>query len=318
MTVEYGLWHTIRYSDASWQGSFGSVDSMESNPIHAFSDAACAATGSQLQAVAVGPGGQLYHTVRNANGTWQPFFGHVEGIVAGAPGPFSQVCCAGFGSDFHVVALDPNGQLWHTVRHGDGSWQPTFVPVPFGPTAPGGFLAASAVHGDDELVVAAVGSDGWIYTNAREDSDASWSTFSIVAGQPNDGGPHADVAIARLGTDYHVVAVSQGGFLFHSLFHSVWPLGWQGFWGSIQGVEANAPEPFSAVDCGFVGNDLHVAAVGDGGQLWHTIRYPDTSWQSSFGWVNGQEANGNVVFTAVGAAAFASELHVVGLAWQHD
>jgi len=39
-----------------------------------------------------------------------------------------------------------------------------------------------------------------------------------------------------------------------------------------------------------------------GGQLWHTIRNADGSWQSSFGLIESQESNNPGPFTAIGAA----------------
>jgi len=319
MTVEYGLWHTIRHADGSWQSAYFSVDSAESNPTYTFSDAACAATTTDVQAVAVGPAGQLYHTLRDWSGGWQPSFGIIESYVSGAPGPFKAACCAAAANDdVHVVALDGTGQLWHTVRHSNGSWQSAFVAVP---GAAGPILAVDAVHVDDDLIVAVVGSDGWLYTTKRDDAGGSWDgVFDFKPGQPNADGPYKDVAIARVGDNGHLVAVSQGGLVYHAWFQDnwLWPT-WQGSWNSIVAQESNDPAPFGAVTCSLVdGGDLHVTAVGDGGQMYHTIRHPDGSWQSWFGWVNQQESNGNAVFTAVGSAGASTDLHVVGLAWQHD
>jgi hypothetical protein len=319
MTVEYGLWHTIRHADGSWQIAYDSIDGAESNPVYAFSDAACAATATNVQVVAVGPAGQLYHTVRNANGSYQPSFGIVESVVSGAPGPFKAACCAAAANDdVHVVALALNGQLWHTVRHADGSWQSSFVAVP---GAPGPVSAVDAVHVDDDLIVAVVGPDGWVYTTKRDDGNGWWDgAFILKQGQPNADGPYTDVAIARAGNDAQIVTTSQGGVVYHAWFQENWwwPT-WQGSWNAIAAQESNDPAPFGAVSCSLVdGGDLHVLAIGDGGQMFHTIRHPDGSWQSWFGWVNGQESNGFATFSAIGSAGASADLHVVGLAWQHD
>src|SRR5689334_16095641 len=77
--------------------------------------------------------GNLWHTIRFADGTWQPFFGNVKAQESNNPGPLYAVDCAVDGNDLHVVAstnvtLDPinGGELWHTIRFADGTWQSFF------------------------------------------------------------------------------------------------------------------------------------------------------------------------------------------------
>jgi hypothetical protein len=69
--------------------------------------------------------GQLWHTIRKADGTWQPSFGLVEGQEANDPGAFSGISCAGVGNELQLVGV-VGGQLWHTIRKADGTWQPSF------------------------------------------------------------------------------------------------------------------------------------------------------------------------------------------------
>jgi len=42
-------------------------------------------------------GNQLWHTIRHADGSWQPSFGLVEGQESSNPGPFGAISCAGVG-----------------------------------------------------------------------------------------------------------------------------------------------------------------------------------------------------------------------------
>jgi len=42
-------------------------------------------------------GGQLWHTIRNADGSWQPFFGLIETQESNNPGPFTAISAAGVG-----------------------------------------------------------------------------------------------------------------------------------------------------------------------------------------------------------------------------
>ena len=77
---------------------------------------------SQPQVCVVNAQGRLWHTIRFANGSWQPF-GDVEGQT-GEMGDLSQATAAAVGSDLHVCVVNAQGRLWHTIRFANGSWQP--------------------------------------------------------------------------------------------------------------------------------------------------------------------------------------------------
>ena len=118
------LWHTIRNADGTWQASFGLVESQESNNPGPFSAVSCAGVGNQFQLAGL-VSWQAWHTIRNADGSWQASFGLVESQESNNPGPFNAVSCAGVGSELQVVGI-AGGQLWHTIRNADGSWQSFF------------------------------------------------------------------------------------------------------------------------------------------------------------------------------------------------
>jgi kumamolisin len=118
------LWHTIRNSDGSWAPSFGLVESQEGNNPGVFTAVAAGGVGTQLEVVGVA-GGQLWHTIRNADGSWAPSFGLVESQEGNNPGVFTAVSAAGVGTQLEVVGV-AGGQLWHTIRNADGSWAPSF------------------------------------------------------------------------------------------------------------------------------------------------------------------------------------------------
>jgi hypothetical protein len=80
------LWHTIRNSDGkTWQPFFGLVESEVTGGPPSFYSVDCAGTSQGLQVVGLGSDSQLWHTIRYPDGTWQPFFGLVESVVAGGP-----------------------------------------------------------------------------------------------------------------------------------------------------------------------------------------------------------------------------------------
>jgi kumamolisin len=118
------LWHTIRNPDGTWVPAFGLVESVEQNNPGAFSAISCAGVGNQLQVVGIA-GGQLWHTIRNPDGTWVPAFGLVESVEQNNPGAFSAISCAGVGNQLQLTGI-AGGQLWHTIRNPDGSWVPAF------------------------------------------------------------------------------------------------------------------------------------------------------------------------------------------------
>ena len=72
------IWHTIRFSNGTWQAFFGNVNSHESNGSSLrFSDVDCANVNDNLHVTAVATDGISWHTIRFAN-SWQAFFGNVN------------------------------------------------------------------------------------------------------------------------------------------------------------------------------------------------------------------------------------------------
>jgi hypothetical protein len=250
------LWHTIRYAD-SWQPSFGLVESQEQNNPGAFSAISCAGVGNQLQMVGI-VRGQLWHTIRNADGSWQPSFGLVESQEHNNPGAFSAISCAGVGNQLQVVGI-VGGRLWHTIRNADGSWQPSFG------------LVESQEH--------------------------------------NNPGAFSAISCAGVGNQLQVVGIV-GGQLWHTIRNA--DGSWQPSFGLVESQEHNNPGAFSAISCAGVGNQLHVVGIV-GGQLWHTIRNADGSWQPNFGLVESQENDNPGVFGAISCAGVGNQLQTIGI-----
>ena len=120
------MWHTIRYADGSWAPNYGSVEGQEHNNPGPFLAVSCGGVGQELQLVGLSQDGQMWHTIRNPDGSWQPNYGWVEGQEHNNPGPFKAVSCAGVGGALQVVGLSQDGQMWHTIRNPDGSWAPNY------------------------------------------------------------------------------------------------------------------------------------------------------------------------------------------------
>jgi hypothetical protein len=94
LTADGGMWHTIRHADGTWQPFFGDVKAQESNDPGHFSAVGCAGVNGELQLVGLTADGGMWHTIRHADGTWQPFFGDVKAQESNDPGHFSAVGCA--------------------------------------------------------------------------------------------------------------------------------------------------------------------------------------------------------------------------------
>ena len=222
----FALWHTIRHSDGSWQSSFGAVQDQEQNIPGAFSAVSC--TGAADQSVLAGQlhlvgiaGGQLWHTIRNAGGSWQSTFGLVEAREQNNPGAFTAISCAAVGGQsvlvngqLHLVGI-AGGQLWHTIRNGDGSWQSSFGLI-----------------------------------EAQEHNNPGAFTSVSCAGF-GDQSPFGDGQL-------HIVGIA-GGQLWHTIRNAAG--NWQSSFGLIEAQEHNNPGAFTAISCAGVGNDLQIVGL---------------------------------------------------------
>jgi hypothetical protein len=306
LTDDGGMWHTIRHS-SSWQPEFGDVKSVESNDPGYFSAVAGAGVNGELQLSSLTNDGKMWHTIRHPNLSWQPFFGDVKGVESNDPGYFTWIGSAGVNGELQLVGLTDDGGMWHTIRHPNLSWQPFFGDVKgVESNNPGHFRSVACAgvdggrSGGQELHVVAVTNDGKLWHTIRR-ADGSWQPFfgDVKSVESNDPGHFCAVGCAGVGGDLHVVVLTDIGGMWHTIRHSS---SWQPFFGDVKSVESNDPGHFSAVSCGNVDGELHVAAVTNVGGMWHTIRHPDGSWQPSFGDVKSVEKNDPGYFTLVGCA----------------
>ncbi len=208
---------------------------------------------SQLHVCNRATDGQIYHTIRYPNGTWASNFGNVNNQESnGSRLRFTDVDCAGIGSDLHVTALARNGVIWHTIRYANGSWQ---------------------------------------------------SSYGNVNNQESNGGSlrFNNVGCASIGENLHLTAVGTDGNIWHTIRYGNG--GWQSSYGNVNNQESNGGGlSFIDVDCANVGDTLHVTAIDRQDIDWHTIRYADGTWAPSYGNINNQEGNGGSLrLTAVGA-----------------
>jgi len=255
----------------------------------------------------------LWHTLRNPDGTWQTFFGRIESQVTGGPSAFVAVGCGSIDRQtLQAVGVGVDGNLWHTLRNADGTWQPSFGlvegQVTGGPPSFGAVDCAGTPLGVQALHVVGVGNDSNLWHTLRN-ADGTWQpSFGLIKGQVA-GGPSAFVAVGCGSADdvvLQVVGVGNDGILWHTLRG---PDGtWQRFFGRIESQVTGGPPGFVAVGCAGDGQALHVVGVANDGNVWHTIRGYDGTWQPSF-----DQVTGGPGFVAVGCAGDAQALHVIGV-----
>ncbi len=154
------------------------------------------------------------------------------------------------------------------------------------------------------LQVVGLATDGTIWHTIRF-ANGSWqSTFGNVNNQEGNGGSlrFTDLDCAGIGGDLHITAIATDGTIWHTIRFANGS--WQSNFGNVNNQEGNGGSlRFTHVDCANVGGNLHVAAVNRNHIIWHTIRFANGSWQSTFGNVNNQEGNGGSLrFTDVGTA----------------
>ena len=319
VTSDGKLWHTIRFANGSWQPFFGDVKAQESNdpgPLYAVD---CAADGDDLQVISATNvldatnGGKLWHTIRFANGSWQPFFGDVKAQESNDPGLFYEdiACAAAFGN-LHVCGITTgDGKLWHTIRFADGSWQPFFGDVDAQvPSVPGAFFGVGCTivdNGDLHVVTITSGdptaNPADLYHTIRF-ADGSWQPFgNVKAQESNNPGTFIGISCAAAGGDLHVVGATSDGKLWHTIRFA--DGSWQPAFGDVKAQESNDPGPFTDnIRCAVADNgDLHVVGATSDGKLWHTIRFANGSWQPFFGDVKAQESSDPGPFIAIGVAS---------------
>ncbi|MCX5194275.1 CHAP domain-containing protein [Streptomyces sp. NBC_00249] len=226
-----------------------------------------APTGQWRAQVAVESGGGLFHAVRNPDRTWTGF-GNVENVAGEVPGGVRTSAEAGIDGTTHVLAVNNEGKLYHTVRLADGNWA-GFGDVhgEAGPLA--NITQVAAVSSGTELQVVVV-ADGKVYHTVRR-ANGTWAPFGAV-GNPG-GAPVTKVAMSQTGSDTQIVALS-GGSLFHTVRHA------DGTW--IDWGNASTETGVSGIGdiaVAGTGGDMQLVVTTEGGaKRYHGARFASGQW----------------------------------------
>jgi hypothetical protein len=308
-----GMWHTIRAADGNWL-PFGDVKSQASDP-GAFFDVSIAGNDASGELHVVGEtdqDGNLWHTIRAADGNWLPF-GDVKAATGTDPGYLGFVATAVIGGNLHVVAQSGDGNLWHTIRAADGSWQPFGDVKAATGTDPGYFgdVSISGNNASGELHVVGQTNDGNLWHTIRA-ADGRWQPFGDVkAATGTDPGYVGFVATALIGGNLHLVGeTDQDGNLWHTIRAA------DGSWLPFGDVKvATGTNPGFILDVSIASNnasgELHVVGATNDGDLWHTIRAADGNWQP-FGDVKAATGTDPGYLGFAATAVIGGNLHLVG------
>jgi hypothetical protein len=253
VTGDGKLWHTSLVTEDLWQ-PFEDLTARIGGNGGGFQDVGVTeliGEGGQALHVCVvvqtQPGERrMLHTVRSANGTWDSFEDVTDPQLAGLPGAFVSVDCAGLGElnvngnkfvsgleELHVCGVTEDGKLWHTIHFSDPPWLP-FVNVQV--------LSANAPD-----------------------------TFATVSTAETGGNLH--VCAQAGGEIWHTSRVSADPFLGQAP-------GWQASFDRVE-EQAGRPGSFGSVSCANVDGHLHICGVTGDGKLWHTSRDSESaSWQA--------------------------------------
>jgi hypothetical protein len=308
-----GLWHTIRKADGSWPFKFGDVQSQTRligpNPGIGATPQVSSSVNFQgdLHVLVIDENKGLWHTIRKADGTWPFAFGDVQAQTRKV-GPNNGIgitplaCCAtNTQGDLHVLALDNNGGLWHTIRMADGTWPLAFGDVQaqtrlVGPNPGIGPLLrmACATNPQGDLHVLAIDRRNKLWHTIRM-ADGTWPfAFGDVQAQINSGGPNLDIGpvfqiscTCNQQGELHLLAISKLDGMWHTIrmADGSWPLAFGDVQAQTRLVGPNpgiGSTPFGACSTNDQGN-LHVCAIDENLGLWHTIRMADGSWPFAFG-----------------------------------
>ncbi len=263
---------------------------------------------------------RLFHTFRCGDHCWRPLLDLGTDDEEG-PAGFVGASCTSVGDALVLVGVGTDGELYEATCDLDGLLRPFTalrqrVAVAWDRIDDGGpraFYAVTCAGTRGYLHVVGQGSDGRLYHTLRMPSGIWQDRFSIVNGD-RLGGPETftTAACASDGDLLHLVVLDEHGELCHTVREADGQ--WQDFSRLGRGQLHDTPTRFVAIDCAAVGDCLQIVGVGSDGLLYHTIRWPDGTWQRYFGVLGGQQYGGaRRCALSVGCARMNHGLEVVAV-----
>ncbi|MFI2611077.1 polymorphic toxin-type HINT domain-containing protein [Kitasatospora sp. NPDC018619] len=212
-------------------------------------------------------GGRIWHTLRKADGSWQPW-GDVTGVVGPIADP-NQLSLSATASGLEVLTLS-DGVLKHTVRKPNGQWEAWGNVYGETGSLTGATRITSAATGTGLEVMVIAGDKLW---HTIRYADASWQKWGDVYGVTGELTSSTGISATATGAGLEV-AVIAGGSIWHTVRN---PAGsWQQ-WGNVSAAVGRLDQMVSAAVVSSSGNLKLIAAAG--GVLNYTKRdFTTGSW----------------------------------------
>jgi Tc toxin complex TcA C-terminal TcB-binding domain/Neuraminidase-like domain/Salmonella virulence plasmid 28.1kDa A protein len=273
VTGDGGIWLRRFRANGSWGPDSTDLKLVNNDPGD-FVTADVATATDQLHVVGTDTTGRLWHTLQEANGSWQGFFGDASG-AAGAVSRFVGTACAGDEAGLHVCAVGDDGRLWHSLRDRT-SWTVLGDVVATAGGAPGAVAGVSCGMEGGRLHLCVLARDGALWHTERA-MDGSWTVLqNVSAAGGNSPGPFVTAGCAVTPNGVHVVGATADGKTWITIGAT------DGAWGPFTdfGTTAGDAGRPRSMACAAAGLLLHVCGTGADGRLRHARTRPDGTWRS--------------------------------------
>jgi len=221
---------SAQQADGSWSALVpmtGVVDLPVSQQYGQMGRMTSSLVNGQVQVSAIDGAGRVVHTVEGPGGVWQPW--SVVSAASGlGSGPFFSLATAELNGELQMVGTTVAGEVLHTIRHADGSWQPwgnvmgaTGTPSPWGWTTD---VAVAAINGQLQVVVEDNSMAASYHAIRR--ADGSWTPWGNIpaqvgfnlAGYPSLPGVEAAAVNGELQLLWETS--SNAGDIYHTIRHA--------------------------------------------------------------------------------------------------
>jgi len=247
--------------------------------------------------------GNVFHTQRNGDGSWQKAVNRLDTGTPGDPGAFSAVTAAATINRLHVVGL-VGGQPWYTRQRAGAGWAKWEKPTS---THPGGsWSAISCAASNDNLDVLGLLSGAVWHT--RRNADTTWQK-AWVRVTPASGGPGAFSAIScvTIGTQTNLVGIADGKLWVTSRKRD-------GSWTALAQIKASdnhVPGAFTTVSAAGIDGRLAVVALS-GGRPWLLERSAAGAW-GTYRELTSTGSTAPTSYSSIACADVGKVLQVIGL-----
>ncbi len=272
---------TQRRADGTWSaaealpGAYGALEFAGGER------AVAAMPDGDLQFLAYGNDKHLYHNIRFSNGSWQGWnrlnSDAVDQQLNGGPLALTSTP----NGTLQALAVDKDGNLLHTLRKPDGSWQEGGWAGVGDGTGKGVMKAKDvAVTGlpNNSIKVLVYGRDGAMRLTERYMNgiweQSGWQTLPGVGGAATFAGKDLSITATR---DYtlQIAAIGQDGNIWHMTQNAQRV---NSGWNTPQWAPGQAMQATSVAISATPDGATQLLAVGMDGNTWHNLRRADGQW----------------------------------------